>query len=269
MLPEFFSRTKIIVGAIVVAILIAVIAIINPFVIINAGHRGVVLTWGAVSGKVLGEGLHLIIPVAQTVKEIEVRTVKMETSASAYSKDLQTITTLVALNYHVIPDSVNTLFQTIGLEYEARVVAPAVQEAVKAVTAKFTAQELIEQRAIIKDEIKLVLLERLTKNFLILDEFSITNFEFSDAYEKAVEAKQVAQQDALASKNKLEQVKFEAEQKVATAQAEAQAIKIQAQAITQQGGEDYVRLQAIKQWNGVLPTQMVPGSAVPFLNLSR
>jgi regulator of protease activity HflC (stomatin/prohibitin superfamily) len=181
------SRIKPFLSIISLVFIIAVILIINPFVIVSAGHRGVVLTWGAVSGKVLGEGLHFVTPIAQSVRLIEVRTVKLEATASAYSKDLQTVSAQVALNYHVVPESVNSLYQNIGTDYESRVLAPAIQEAVKGVAAKFTAQELIEKRAVVKDEIKMELTARLTKNFLIVDEFSLVNFEFSPAYEQAIE----------------------------------------------------------------------------------
>lgn len=263
------SSIKLVVSVVLGILLIALILMINPFVIINAGHRGVVLTWGAVSGKVLGEGIHFVTPIAQSVKEIEVRTVKMDAEASAYSKDLQTVTTKVALNYHVLPDSVNTLYQTIGMDYETRVVVPAVQESVKAVTAKFTAQQLIEERATVKDEIKLGLAERLTRNNLNLDEFSIIDFSFSDSYEQAVEAKQVSQQQALKAENDLTRIKVEADQRVAQARAEAEAIKIQAQAINSQGGADYVQMKAIEKWDGHLPSQMIPGGTVPFINLNK
>lgn len=262
------SRVKPILAVASFFVVVVVVLLINPFVIVSAGHRGVVLTWGAVSGKVLGEGLHFVTPIAQSVKLIEVRTVKLEATASAYSKDLQTVSAQVALNYHVAPDSVNSLYQNIGTDYESRVLSPAIQEAVKGVAAKFTAQELIEKRAVVKDEIKMELVERLAKNFLIVDEFSLVNFEFSTAYEQAIEAKQVAQQNALAAENKLVQIKVEAEQRIAQATAEAEAIKIQAQAVTQQGGKEYVSLQWVAKWNGILPTTML-GDSVPMVNIGK
>lgn len=246
-----------------------VITIINPFVTIGAGHRGVVLNWGAVSGTVLGEGLHMRIPVVQHVVKINVQTVKMEVKASAYSKDLQTVDALLALNYHVNPEGVNKLYQTIGTDYEARVISPAVQESVKAVTAKYTAQELVEKRAEVKDAIKLSLVDRLSPDNITTDELSIVNFDFSDQYEAAVEGKQKAQQDALKAENDLKRVQFEADQRVAQAKAEAEAIRIQAQAITQQGGAEYVNLKAVEKWDGHLPTQMIPNGSVPFLHLNQ
>lgn len=253
-------------GAVAVVVIAVIIAIINPIVIVGAGQRGVVMNWGAVSDQVLSEGIHFRMPIVQKVKKIDVQTVKMETKTLAYSKDIQTVETQLALNYHVKVDTVNKLWQEVGSDYQSRIIDPAIQESVKAATAKFTAQELIEQRAKVKDEIKVELSNRLSKYF-VMDEFSIIDFAFSDEYEKAVEQKQVAQQDALKAQNVLEKVKLEADQRVAQARGEAEAIKIQAQAITQQGGKDYVQLKAIEKWNGQLPNQFIPGSAIPFVNL--
>jgi regulator of protease activity HflC (stomatin/prohibitin superfamily) len=242
--------------------------ICNSIVIVNAGQRGVLLTWGAVTD-VRQEGLSFKIPFAQSVKSIDVKTVKLEVEALAYSKDIQTVNSKIALNYHLLPESVGTLYKEIGKDFENRIIAPAIQEAVKAVSAKYTAQELIEKRGEVKEGIKTQLTERLLSRNMIVDEVSIINFDFSLAFEQAVEAKQVAQQDALKAQNKLEQVKFEADQRVAQAQAEAEAIKIQAEAITQQGGEDYVNLKAVEKWNGVLPIQMIPNATMPFINLTK
>jgi len=255
-----------VIGIIAVVIGIAILMAINPIVIVRAGQRGVVMNFGAVSDTVLGEGIHWRTPIKQHVEKIDVQTVKMETKTIAYSKDIQTVETSLALNYHVNIIGVNKLWQEVGGDYQSRVIDPAIQESVKAATAKFTAQELIEQRAKVKDEIKVELSARLSKYF-VLDEFSIIDFAFSDEYERAVESKQVAQQDALKASNVLEMVKLEAEQRVAQARGEAEAIKIQAQAITQQGGKDYVQLKAIEKWNGQLPNQFIPGSAIPFVNL--
>lgn len=250
-------------------IVLVLFLILNPFVIIGAGERGVVQNWGAVSDKVLEEGIHWRVPIQQHINKIDVRTVKMEVPAVAYSKDIQTVESLIALNYHLSVDKVNKVFQEIGKDFESRVISPAVQEVVKATTARFTAQDLIEKREQVSDEIRMSLTERLAQSNIIVDALSIVNFDFSDEYEKAVEAKQVAQQSALKAENDLKRIKTEAEQRVAQATAEATAIKIQAEAITQQGGENYVQLKAIERWNGILPTQMIPNGALPFLDLKK
>jgi regulator of protease activity HflC (stomatin/prohibitin superfamily) len=253
---------------IVSSIVLVVIFLMNPFVIINAGYRGVMLTWGKVTD-VLSEGFHIRIPIAQKVQKIETRIVKLETKSVAYSKDIQTADSVVALNYHVDPPSVGNLYKDIGMDYVERIISPSIQESVKATTAKFTAQELIEKREMVRDEIRTILIERLSKNYLIVDAFSIVDFDFSDNYEKAIEEKQVAQQMALKAENDLRRVKLEAEQRIAQAKGEAEAIRIQVEAITQQGGKDYVSLKTVEKWDGKLPINLYGAAPIPFLNIHQ
>jgi regulator of protease activity HflC (stomatin/prohibitin superfamily) len=249
-----------------------VISVVNPFVLVGAGKRGVVMNFGAVQDKIMGEGLHFRIPIVQKVEKIDIQTQKLGVKATAYSKDIQTVESQLALNYHIKSDVVNKLWQEVGVDYQTRLIDPSIQESVKAVTAKFTAQELIEQRAKVKDEIKNELFNRLSKYFTV-DEFSIIDFSFSDEYEKAVEAKQVAQQSALKAENDLQRIKTEAEQRIAQAKAEAEAIKLQSDAAN---NDKYINLKAlevqksaIEKWDGKLPTQMIPGGALPFINLNK
>lgn len=258
-------------GFAVVAFFI-IISIINPFVLIGAGQRGVVMNFGAVQETIMGEGLHFRIPIVQKVEKIDVQTQKLEVKTMAYSKDIQTVESQLALNYHLKTETVNKLWQEVGADYQIRLIDPSIQESVKAVTAKFTAQELIEQRARVKDEIKSELFNRLNKYFVV-DEFSIIDFAFSDEYENAVEAKQVAQQSALKAENDLQRIKTEAEQRIAQARAEAEAIKLQSDAAN---NDKYINLKAlevqksaVEKWNGVLPTQMTPNAALPFINLTK
>ena len=240
----------------------------GSFKLIGAGERGVILTLGAVQDNIMGEGFNLKLPFFQSVKTLDVKTHKHEVKTLAYSKDIQTVDSTIALNYHLDPLAVNKLWQEIGKDYEIRIIDPSVQEAIKVVTAKFTAQNLIEQRTEVREEIKVELLGRLTPHHIIVDEFSIVNFDFSDAYEKAVEEKQVAQQQALKAENDLRRIKVEADSRIAQARGEAEAIRIQAQAITQQGGREYVNLKWVEKWNGQLPTTNL-GSAVPLINIGQ
>ena len=249
-----------------------IISIINPFVLVGAGKRGVVMNFGAVQDNIMGEGIHFRIPIVQKVAKVDIQTQKLEGKALAYSKDIQTVESQLALNYHLKGDEVNKLWQEVGYDYESRLIDPSIQESVKAVTAKFTAQELIEQRARVKDEIRTELFNRLSRYFVV-DDFSIIDFSFSDEYEKAVEAKQVAQQSALKAENDLQRIKTEAEQRVAQAKAEAEAIKLQSDAAN---NDKYVNLKAlevqraaIEKWNGVLPSQMIPDASLPFINLNK
>lgn len=253
------------IALVVVGILLFIFA--WPVTMISSGARGVVSSFGAVRSEVLGEGLHFVMPFRDSVHEIDVQTQKTEVDVAAASKDLQTVTTKIALNFHPNPETVNLLFQQVGEDFVGRIISPAVQESVKAATANFTAEELITRRVELKDQVKASLVERLAKNNISVEDVSIINFSFSESFDDAIEAKVTAEQNALAAKNKLEQVKFEAQQSIEKAKAEAESIRIQAQAVTQQGGKDYVQLKAIERWNGVLPGQMVPGSAVPFIDL--
>lgn len=255
-----------------IVIIIILIFILNPFVLVGAGQRGVVMNFGAVQDNIMGEGLHFRIPIVQQIEKIDVQTKKMQVKATAYSKDIQTVESQLVLNYHLKADVANKLWQEVGGYYESRLIDPAIQESVKASTAKFTAQELIEQRAKVKDEIKSELFNRLSK-YIVVDEFSIIDFSFSDEYEKAVEAKQVAQQAALKAENDLQRIKTEAEQRIAQAKAEAEAIKLQSDAAN---NDKYINLKAlevqksaVEKWNGVLPTQMIPGGTLPFINLNK
>jgi len=257
----------------VVYAFIALILILSfwPLTIINSGERGIVLNWGETSGVVLNEGLNWKIPFKQEVIKVDVRTQKNEVNVLAYSKDIQTVTAVIALNYHLDPQNVNKLYQDVGLDFDNKIIQPAIEESVKAATAKFTAQELIEKRPEVKDEIKTFLKERLAGWNIIVDEFSIANFDFSDQYERAIEEKQVAQQEALKAENDLKRIQIEAEQRVAQAQAEAEAIKLQSQAADNDKYVELkrleVQLEAVKKWNGVLPTQMIPDSSVPFVDV--
>ena len=239
----------------------------SSFVIVRPGYRGVVILLGAVQDRIMPEGLNFKKPFIESVKKLDIKTQKEEVVAEAASKDLQNVAAVIALNYNLMPDKVNVLWKEIGSQYKERIIDPAIQEAVKAVTAKYTAEELVTKRSEVRDLIKTTLRERLVKEYVLVSEVSIVNFDFSQSFNQAIESKVTAEQNALAAKNKLEQVKFEKDQRIAQAQGEAEAIRIQAQAITQQGGENYVNLKAVEKWDGKLPTQMIPNATLPFLNL--
>ena len=233
-------------GVTLVIVLVA-FTVLNPVVIVSAGYRGVVLTFSKVTG-VMPEGINLRIPFVQSVRKIEIRTVKYEVQAPASSKDIQSVTSHIALNYHIGEKNVGELYREVGTDFESIIISPAIQESVKATTAKFVAQELIEKRESVSDGIKAMLIEKLNKWGIVVDALSIVNFDFTAEFSKAVEEKQVQAQVALKELNILEAVKAQARQKVEAATAEATAIRIQAQAVTQQGGKEYVALQWIKAW---------------------
>lgn len=237
-----------------------------PFVQIGTGERGVVLHFGAYNGEVLDQGLKWRTPILTDVVKINVQVQAAQAEASAASKDLNNVTAQLTVNFHVDHDRVGELYQNIGLNYADKVIFPAIQEAVKATTAKYTAEELVTKREAVKQDALVVLRERLQKSYIVVDDLSITNFEFSQSFNQAIEAKVTAEQDALAAKNKLEQVKFEAQQKIETAKADAESIKIQAQALAQ--NQELVKLKAVEKWDGKLPQYMTGVAPVPFVDVS-
>jgi len=254
--------------------LVLVILAFGSFGTINAGERGVKTRLGNVVG-VVDPGFYMKLPFVEKVKVMNVQTqavlYEREEPLMSASRDLQDVQIATVVNYHLDPLLVKDIFiQYRDQEnYEAQVVRPAVRDIVKATASQFTAEELVTKRAEFTQAVLVKLNERLLSKYSVVEQVNITNFQFSESFSRAIELKVTAEQEALAAKNKLEQVKFEAEQQVVRAEAEAETIRIQAQAINSQGGEDYVGLKAIEKWNGILPTQMIPGAAVPFINLTR
>lgn len=230
-------------------IVLSILLVVFPFSVVGAGERGVVTRVGAYN-RTIGPGIHWVTPIIEGVSTFDVQTQKEQVDASAASADLQTVNTTVAINYNVDPMKVDDLYIRVGEDYKGKVIDPAIQEIVKAVTAQYTAEELLTKRPEVTSLIQSELAARLVPNDIIVTAISITDFQFSDSFNQAIEAKVTAEQNALAAKNKLDQVKYEAEQTITSAQAQAEAIKIQAQAINSQGGADYVALQKIKQWDG-------------------
>ena len=265
-------KTGKIVGQIISVIILGVI-LVGSLGTVPAGNVGVKTRFSKVISTVQ-PGLYIKIPFIESVTQMDVQTQKDQTDATAASNDLQSVTTTVAVNYHVEPGDASTIFSNIGADYAERVISPAIQESVKSVTANYTAEQLVTSREKVREEILSLLTTKLQAYGVKTDSLNIVNFNFSKTFNDAIEAKVTAEQDALAAKNKLAQVQYEAEQTVASAKAQAEAIQIQTQAIQNGGGQNYVQLQSIKvqqsavdKWNGVLPTQMIPGGTVPFINL--
>lgn len=235
---------------------------------VRSGERAIVFTWGKIT-KVVGEGLNFKIPIMQSIIKVDIRTQKAEAPAMAASKNMQTVHTTVTVNYHLDPNRLDNLYSTVGLDVERKIIDSRIQEVVKAVIAKYTADELLAQRESVKAEISELLTTQVLQYHIIVENggVQITNFEFSAAFVQAIENKQIAEQNALKAKNDLDRIKVEAEQQIATARGNAEAIRIQADAIRAQGGKEYVELKAIEKWNGQLPTYTGGNGPLPFLNL--
>jgi regulator of protease activity HflC (stomatin/prohibitin superfamily) len=259
-------RLAVIIGAILVFFLF-----LHPWVQIGAGERGVVLNFGAVQKTVLGEGLHFRVPIMQKIARMDVKVQKATTDAAAASSNLQDVSSTVAINYHIVPDKANIVYQSLGIEFKERIIDPAVQEVVKAVTARYTAEELITKRSAVSDAMKLNLTERLISNNIAVDAFSIVGFSFSKIFMEAIESKQTAEQLAMKAQRDLERIKIEAEQKIAAAKAEAESLRLQKENISL----DLIELRkieanirAIDKWNGILP-QVTGGGAIPFIGVGE
>jgi regulator of protease activity HflC (stomatin/prohibitin superfamily) len=230
-------------------------AIWGSVTIVPAGYSAVLMRFGAVQGQ-LNEGIHMIVPGVNSVELLEVRTQKEESTGTAASRDLQVVTTTVALNFRVDRSAVGKLYQNVGKEYKARIIDPTVQESIKVVTSKYTAEDLIRSRAQVKNEIEKEVTDRLSAYNLIVEPngFSITNFDFSAEFNKAIEAKQVAQQEAEKQKYVLAKAELERQTAVAKAKGEAEAAKLNAEALKVAGGELVVAREWITKWDGQMPT---------------
>jgi len=258
---------KIIAGVIVIAI-IMIVVLFSPFVVIDASERGVVLNWGAFQGQVMEPGLHFRIPLMQEVVKINVQTQVVEIAKSeTYSQNLQIVNVQSALTYNIDPKEVGLLYSEIGTSYEEKIITPSLESSIKQIYAQYTAEELLSKRSQVQDEIEQTFRKTIEGKHIIVQHYALVNESFSPDFENAIEQKQIAEQSTLKAQNDLDRIKIESEERVTQAKAEAEAIQIEAQAIQQQGGQAYVQLQAIGKWDGKLPTQMLSGGTVPFLNL--
>ncbi|MEG6588906.1 prohibitin family protein [Paenibacillus barengoltzii] len=252
------------------AIIVIVVLIVgsNSYAQVEYGHVGLYKTFGKLNDNILAPGMHFKIPFVQTVIQVNTQVTKTETDTTASSKDLQPVSTHVAVNYSVNKDSAYNLMNNIGGNYDTVIINPAVQEIVKEVTARYQAEDLIAKRDVVAGEISEHLTSRLAKYDLIVNEINIVNFKFSDAFNQSIEAKQVAQQQALKASNDLKRIQIEAQQKIAQAEAEAEALKLKKQEVTPelvQLKQIEVQEKALEKWDGKLP--QVTGGATPFIDI--
>lgn len=262
--------------AIVIGLIIVASAIISTLAIVPAGSTGVIVTFGKVSDKVLSEGLHMKIPYAQELVIVSNKIQVYEADASAVSKDLQTVSSKIAVNFRVRSDASSSIYKNIGQDYQTVILMPAVQESMKAVSAKFTAEQLITERNKVGNEIKEQLESKVSDYGIQIEKFNIVNFDFSKEFNDAIEAKQVAEQNLLKTKTEQEQAiviaEAEAEKKIIAAEAEANAIKTKADAqakankqLADSLNQNLIDYQTIEKWDGVLPK--VASSANPLVSL--
>ncbi len=232
----------------IVTVVIIGIFLLTSVRVINTGEVGVVTRFGKVTGRELSEGIHLVLPFGtEKVSVYDIKIQKETEEARSSSKDLQDVNSTLTLNYRLEAGRIKDIHQTIGVEYNDKLIVPAVQEVFKASSAKFSANELITQRAEVKSDAQSLLTERLSEFGIIVDELSITNFEFSDTFVKAIEDKQIAEQNAQRAKFNLEASKTDAE-----------AQQVQAETLSPL----FLQKQAIEKWDGQMPEYLGGGQAV-------
>jgi len=263
------KQIKLFISGIALFFIILLVIFFFPIVVIGAGERGVVFNnVSGIEDRILTEGVHFRIPFVESVKSLSIKVQKTDIKAAAASKDLQTVTAQIVVNWHLNPLKVNKIYQNIGDEKQVieRILIPNVNEVVKAATAQKTAEELLTKRPQLKFDIDVKLTERLQEYNVVLDDVSIVDLDFSPLFNQAIEAKATAEQQALKASNDLRRIEIEAQQKIATARAEAESIRIRSAALAE--NQRLVEWEAIQKWNGILPNYML-GNSVPFINLSK
>lgn len=254
-----------------IALLLAIIFLISSIAIISAGHTGVVSTFGRVSEDVLQEGFHMKAPW-QKVTVMDNRIVKLEVSTEAFSKDLQTVSVCLAVNYRVDTSMSYSIIKNVGKHYEDILITPTVNEVLKAIVAQYTAEQSITNRPLISDSLLDGLNEKLAVNGIHVSDINIIDFDFTETYINAIEAKQVAEQARLKAQieqdQKTMEKKAEAERKIIEAEAALEVSKIEAEAVEFAGQkeaaankvisesltDELIEYNKIQKWDGQLPS---------------
>lgn len=236
----------------------------NPIAIVNTGERGVKTVMGKVSPESFTEGVHFVTPFVSNMITMDIKTQKSNIITQTYTKDLQQAKITYVVNYNLQPDNAYKMYSNVGRKYEDTILRPVVEGTVKDVIGSFNANDLVGNRNIVTNNILTKLQTQLSKNYINVTDFQITDINYNETFEKAVEAKVQAEQEALQAKNITTKTTEEAKQKVITAEAEAKAIRIQAEALKQ--NKDLVQLEAVKKWKGEVPQYMM-GNSIPFINL--
>ena len=250
--------------AVIVVLFILFLIVFQPMTIVGVGERGVKVTLGQTSPVALEEGVHFVMPFISTVKKMNVKTVKSNIATMAQSKDIQQARIVYVVNYNLQPENAPKMWRTVGRDYVSVVVMPTVEGIVKDTIGKWNAQDIVANREKVASEVLFKLNEKLGPKYINVSDFQITEIQYSQAFEQAIESKVTAEQEALKAKNKTVQVQEEARQKIIASEAEAKSMAIRARALTQ--NKNLVEYEAVQKWDGKLPQYMM-GNSVPFVNL--
>ena len=233
----------------IIPCILVVILLFSSVTTIKSGEVGIRVRFGKVVNRKTTEGINFKIPVIEKIEKMNVRVQKVEVQTASSSKDLQEVEMSLAVNYQIDKDKARSLYKTVGTGYDEVILEPAIQESIKAVTSKYTAEELITNRSEVSEKCQEELNKKVSKYGLKVNDFNITNFNFSEEFNKAIEEKQVAEQKVLTAKQELEKERIEAEKKIVKAEAEKQANELKQQSLT----DNIIKEKFIEKWNGELP----------------
>ena len=267
---EFNTKKVIKISVIAIVAIFALIALFSSFTTIKSGEIGLKSRFGEIVSQTTQEGIQFKVPFVEKVTKVNMKVQKADVTSSSATKDLQDVSISFAINFQLSPEKVMDLYKKIGQNYVEIILQPATQEALKNVTSKYTAEELITKRSEVSQQIIEELSAKVGKYGIIINELNIIDLNFSEAYNKAIEDKQVAEQEVKKAQQELEKTKIEAEKKVAEAKAEADALKLQKEEITPELLElrrIEAQLKAIEKWSGNLPTTITGSDGIPFIDL--
>ena len=256
----------------IIIFIILVIVAFNSITTVPTGFVGVKTRFGKVQQDVIQEGLNLKVPFIEKIVKIDCKTKKVETTAAGSTKDMQNVSTSIAVNYNVNKETANNLYREIGMDFENIIIAPAIQEAIKSTLAQYTAEELITKRSVVSNEIQNILIDKIQEKGFVITEFNLVNIDFSEEYDKAIETKAVRQQEVETAKAELEKQKIQNEKEISEAQKDAQVMALQNSQIT----ENTLRLKELEnekamidKWNGTLPSTMLSNGANALFNIGQ
>lgn len=250
----------------VILLLIMFLVLFNPIAIVGVGERGIKVTLGQVSPKSFTEGVHFVTPFISKIKTMDVKTQKNLRETEVYTKDIQQARISYVINYNLQPQNAHKMYREVGVDYKETILMPVVEGTIKDVIGKWNAQDLVANREAATSDIIGKLQNQLDSKYINVTGFQITEIKYSDVFERSIESKVTAEQEALKAKNKTVQVQEEAKQKIISAEAEAKSMKIRTDALAQ--NKTLVQYEAVQKWNGVLPTYMM-GNSVPFVGIGN
>lgn len=250
---------------VLVILVIAAVLVSSSVTTVDTGHRGIKVRFGQVVGEGLPEGLYFVNPFTTHIAQMDVRILKWEANTQAYTKDVQQADVHFTLTYRLDPTKAHTVYREVGEDWSAKLVSQVVNEQIKRVFGQYEAVRLIEARDEAARTIERDIRDTLSQRSVLVTGFQLTNIDYTDEFERAVEAKVVAVQNAIAEQNRTVQIEQQAKQKVISAEAEAKSMQIRAQAL--EANPKLVEWEAVQKWDGKLPTYMLGGNSVPFIQV--